>query len=151
MPLVVHEIKKTVEIDTFTVDIEDRGVRLRLTVVDTPGFGDAVNNNDWYVRVCVCVCVCMRACVRVRARVCVRVCACVRVVCARVCVCACVRVCVRVGVRACVCVLERSVWCRPIVCPTHLSSTADLTRYHTPLSTRGDDHTPQSCNRGGNK
>ena len=41
-----HEIKKTVEIDTFTVDIEDRGVRLRLTVVDTPGFGDAVNNND---------------------------------------------------------------------------------------------------------
>ena len=45
--LVDHEIKKTVEIDTFTVDIEDRGVRLRLTVVDTPGFGDAVNNNDW--------------------------------------------------------------------------------------------------------
>ena len=105
MPLVVHEIKKTVEIDTFTVDIEDRGVRLRLTVVDTPGFGDAVNNNDWYVRVCVCVC--MRACVRVRARVCVRVCACVRVVCARVCV------CVRVCVRACVCVC---VWACVHVC-----------------------------------
>ena len=74
MPLVVHEIKKTVEIDTFTVDIEDRGVRLRLTVVDTPGFGDAVNNNDWYVCVCVCVCVCARACMCVCARACVCVC-----------------------------------------------------------------------------
>jgi septin family protein len=41
-----HEIKKTVAIDTFTVDIEDRGVRLKLTVVDTPGFGDAVNNDN---------------------------------------------------------------------------------------------------------
>ena len=88
MPLVVHEIKKTVEIDTFTVDIEDRGVRLRLTVVDTPGFGDAVNNNDWYVRVCV------RACAHACALVCVRVvCACV---CVRVCACVCayVRLCV---------------------------------------------------------
>ena len=31
--------------DTFT-DIEENGVRLRLTVVDTPGFGDYVNNRD---------------------------------------------------------------------------------------------------------
>ena len=45
--LVDHQIKKTVAIDTFTVDIEDRGVKLKLTVVDTPGFGDAVNNNNW--------------------------------------------------------------------------------------------------------
>ena len=28
------------------VDIEENGVRLRLTVVDTPGFGDFVNNED---------------------------------------------------------------------------------------------------------
>ena len=41
-----HEIKKTVEIHTFTVDIEDQGVKLKLTVVDTPGFGDSVNNSD---------------------------------------------------------------------------------------------------------
>ena len=27
-------------------DIEENGVRLRLTVVDTPGFGDFVNNDD---------------------------------------------------------------------------------------------------------
>ena len=101
MPLVVHEIKKTVEIDTFTVDIEDRGVRLRLTVVDTPGFGDAVNNNDWYVCVCVCACVyvCVRVCVRACVCIlCVCVCACVH---ARAFVCTCVRVCV--CVRACVC------------------------------------------------
>jgi septin 7 len=28
------------------VDIEESGVRLRLTVVDTPGYGDFVNNED---------------------------------------------------------------------------------------------------------
>lgn len=33
----------------FPADIEENGVRLRLTVVDTPGFGDFVNNNDRYV------------------------------------------------------------------------------------------------------
>lgn len=27
-------------------DIEENGVRLRLNVVDTPGFGDFVNNSD---------------------------------------------------------------------------------------------------------
>lgn len=30
----------------FSLDIEENGVRLRLTVVDTPGFGDFVNNDD---------------------------------------------------------------------------------------------------------
>ena len=29
-----------------TTDIEENGVRLRLTVVDTPGFGDFVNNDE---------------------------------------------------------------------------------------------------------
>lgn len=29
-----------------TVEIEERGVKLRLTVVDTPGFGDAIDNSD---------------------------------------------------------------------------------------------------------
>lgn len=29
-----------------TPDIEENGVRLRLTVVDTPGFGDFVNNDN---------------------------------------------------------------------------------------------------------
>jgi len=27
-------------------DIEESGVRLRLTVVDTPGYGDFINNED---------------------------------------------------------------------------------------------------------
>ena len=40
-------IDRTVHIDTFTVDIEERGVKLKLTVVDTPGFGDAVDNSEW--------------------------------------------------------------------------------------------------------
>ena len=37
---------KTVRIEASTVEIEERGVKLRLTVVDTPGFADALNNDD---------------------------------------------------------------------------------------------------------
>ena len=40
------EIPKTVSIDQVTADIEENGVRLHLTVIDTPGFGDFVNNTD---------------------------------------------------------------------------------------------------------
>ena len=41
MPTVnCDKIKKTVNIEASTVEIEERGVKLRLTVVDTPGFGD---------------------------------------------------------------------------------------------------------------
>jgi septin 7 len=36
---------KTVAIQSISADIEENGVRLRLTVVDTPGFGDFVNND----------------------------------------------------------------------------------------------------------
>lgn len=39
---------QTVEITKHTMDIEEKGVKLKLTVVDTPGFGDAVNNTEWY-------------------------------------------------------------------------------------------------------
>ncbi|KZZ94187.1 cell division control protein 3 [Moelleriella libera RCEF 2490] len=39
-------IPKTVQIQAISADIEEAGVRLRLTVVDTPGFGDFVNNDE---------------------------------------------------------------------------------------------------------
>jgi len=38
------ERPKTVSVESISADIEENGVRLRLTVVDTPGFGDFVNN-----------------------------------------------------------------------------------------------------------
>ncbi|XP_064208955.1 septin-5-like [Anguilla rostrata] len=41
-----ERIAQTVEITKHTVDIEEKGVKLRLTIVDTPGFGDAVNNTE---------------------------------------------------------------------------------------------------------
>lgn len=41
-----ERIGKTVTIETNCVEIEEKGVRLRLTVVDTPGFGDALNNEE---------------------------------------------------------------------------------------------------------
>lgn len=41
-----HETAQTVEVQSITSDIEENGVKLRLTVVDTPGFGDFVNNEE---------------------------------------------------------------------------------------------------------
>ena len=43
----LERIKQTVNIEATTVDIEEKGVKLRLTVVDTPGFGDSVDNGTW--------------------------------------------------------------------------------------------------------
>uniref|UniRef100_A0A8C6MDY1 Septin 2 n=1 Tax=Nothobranchius furzeri TaxID=105023 RepID=A0A8C6MDY1_NOTFU len=42
------EIERTVQIEASTVEIEERGVKLRLTVVDTPGYGDAINSQDCF-------------------------------------------------------------------------------------------------------
>ena len=44
----LEKIQATVRIEASTVEIEERGVKLRLTVVDTPGFGDGINSTDWY-------------------------------------------------------------------------------------------------------
>lgn len=46
---ILEKIERTVQIEASTVEIEERGVKLRLTVVDTPGYGDAINSQDWYV------------------------------------------------------------------------------------------------------
>ena len=40
-------IEQTVKIEASAVEIEERGVKLRLTVVDTPGYADAINCTDW--------------------------------------------------------------------------------------------------------
>jgi septin family protein len=34
-------------ITTIYAVIEENGVRLRLNIVDTPGYGDQVNNENW--------------------------------------------------------------------------------------------------------
>lgn len=49
--IIAEKISKTVRIEASTVDIEERGVKLRLTVVDTPGFGDAIDAGEWSVRI----------------------------------------------------------------------------------------------------
>ncbi|XP_076801809.1 septin-2B-like isoform X1 [Clavelina lepadiformis] len=48
VPNAAEKIEQTVKIDASTVEIEERGVKLRLTVVDTPGYGDAINCSDCY-------------------------------------------------------------------------------------------------------
>ncbi|CAH7668681.1 Septin-domain-containing protein [Phakopsora pachyrhizi] len=40
------ERPRTIAIQSISADIEETGVRLRLTVVDTPGYGDFVNNSE---------------------------------------------------------------------------------------------------------
>ncbi|CUS21187.1 LAQU0S02e07976g1_1 [Lachancea quebecensis] len=39
----------SVKIETISTDIEENGVKLALTVVDAPGFGDAIDNTDSWV------------------------------------------------------------------------------------------------------
>ncbi|XP_045466350.1 septin-1 [Harmonia axyridis] len=41
-----EKMTQTVKLEPSTVEIEERGVKLRLTVVDTPGYGDAIDNTD---------------------------------------------------------------------------------------------------------
>ena len=47
----VERVKSTLNIETSACEIEERGVKLKLTVVDTPGFGDGINNSEWWVQV----------------------------------------------------------------------------------------------------
>ncbi|KAM0751589.1 putative cell division control protein CDC3 [Meredithblackwellia eburnea MCA 4105] len=46
VPAPHQERPQTVAIESITADIEENGVRLRLTVVDTPGYGDFINNDE---------------------------------------------------------------------------------------------------------
>lgn len=47
---VEERCQKTTRIEKKTLDIEEKGVRLRLNIVDTPGFGDGTNCEDsWQV------------------------------------------------------------------------------------------------------
>ncbi|XP_018336038.1 septin-7 [Agrilus planipennis] len=44
-----QRLKKTVAVETTKVLLKENGVNLMLTVVDTPGFGDAVDNSNCWV------------------------------------------------------------------------------------------------------
>lgn len=46
VPDAVERQKSSLKLDASTVEIEERGVKLRLTVVDVPGFGDAIDNSN---------------------------------------------------------------------------------------------------------
>ncbi|RKO94908.1 hypothetical protein CXG81DRAFT_9645 [Caulochytrium protostelioides] len=43
------QLDRTVQIDVVRAEIEEKGFHVRLTVIDTPGFGDYVNNQDCWV------------------------------------------------------------------------------------------------------
>jgi len=45
MPSAEERVNRTTDIEKTTMEIEEKGVKLRLTVVDTPGFGDGLEGN----------------------------------------------------------------------------------------------------------
>ncbi len=48
-PSTIHRKKKTISIDSSSIILKEKGVQLRLTIVDTPGFGDSVDNSNWFL------------------------------------------------------------------------------------------------------
>lgn len=40
-------IERQIQIKPVNVELEEDGVRIALTVVDTPGFGDGIDNEHW--------------------------------------------------------------------------------------------------------
>ncbi|XP_017773292.1 PREDICTED: septin-7 [Nicrophorus vespilloides] len=44
-----QRLKKTVAVETTSILLNENGVNLQLTMVDTPGFGDAVDNSNCWV------------------------------------------------------------------------------------------------------
>ncbi|XP_071449404.1 septin-2 [Hetaerina americana] len=49
IPDASERVERTTKVERKTMEIEERGVKLRLTIVDTPGFGDAINcEESWH-------------------------------------------------------------------------------------------------------
>lgn len=46
VPSAIERFERTTHIEKKHMEIEERGVKLRLTIVDTPGFGDSINSEE---------------------------------------------------------------------------------------------------------
>lgn len=42
-------VERQIQIKPVNVELEEDGVRIALTVVDTPGFGEGIDNEHWCV------------------------------------------------------------------------------------------------------
>jgi cell division control protein 11 len=42
-------VEQPIRIKPYNVELEEEGVRIALTIVDTPGFGDGIDNEYWCV------------------------------------------------------------------------------------------------------
>ena len=44
-----QQLLTALQVDIIKAELEEKGFKVKLTVIDTPGFGDYVNNRDsWY-------------------------------------------------------------------------------------------------------
>uniref|UniRef100_A0A7N6APS8 Septin-type G domain-containing protein n=1 Tax=Anabas testudineus TaxID=64144 RepID=A0A7N6APS8_ANATE len=50
-----EKISKTVKLHSISHIIEEKGVKMKLTVIDTPGFGDQINNENCWEPIVKCV------------------------------------------------------------------------------------------------
>lgn len=49
-PVLVHKsVTVMCFLNLFFLVLEEGGVKMKLTVIDTPGFGDQINNENWWV------------------------------------------------------------------------------------------------------
>ena len=46
IPSVDKLLERTVTVDKKQLDIIEKGIKLRVTIVDTPGYGDSLDGND---------------------------------------------------------------------------------------------------------
>eukprot|EP00064_Thunnus_orientalis_P013059 superscaffoldBa00002080_g13096 len=46
VPNAEERINQTIDIIKHSISIEEKGIKLRLTIIDTPGFGDAIDNTE---------------------------------------------------------------------------------------------------------
>ncbi|XP_068600757.1 septin 4a isoform X2 [Brachionichthys hirsutus] len=51
VPTAQERISQTVDIVKHAVGIEEKGIKLRLTIIDTPGFGDAIDNTGCWKQI----------------------------------------------------------------------------------------------------
>lgn len=52
VPTAADRLERTTRIEKKSMEIEEKGVRLRLTIIDTPGFGDTINCEESW-RTCI--------------------------------------------------------------------------------------------------
>lgn len=58
VPSARDRVSRTTQVEKRYIELDEKGVKLRVTVVDTPGYHDAVNSEEWYVSLVTYILIC---------------------------------------------------------------------------------------------